>query len=149
MVNKKNGAMKHTSLDSVFAAWQNLQPLDDDIKLRLNKKFTVEYNYNSNHIEGNTLTYGQTELLLLFGKVSGNGYLKDFNDMKASAVGLKLVEEEAKINGIPLTQNFIRQLHNTLLREDYTVHRTLPGGVDTSYVIHAGNFYALWRKKLT
>ena len=149
MVNKKNGAMKHTSLDSVFAAWQNLQPLDDDIKLRLNKKFTVEYNYNSNHIEGNTLTYGQTELLLLFGKVSGNGYLKDFNDMKASAVGLKLVEEEANLNDIPLTQNFIRQLHNTLLREDYTVHRTLPGGVDTSYVIHAGNFYALWRKKLT
>ena len=132
--------MKHTSLDSVFAAWQNLQPLDDDIKLRLNKKFTVEYNYNSNHIEGNTLTYGQTELLLLFGKVSGNGYLKDFNDMKASAVGLKLVEEEANLNDIPLTQNFIRQLHNTLLREDYTVHRTLPGGVDTSYVIHAGKY---------
>lgn len=37
-------------------------------------RFTVEYNYNSNHLEGNTLTYGQTELLLLFGKVSGEGH---------------------------------------------------------------------------
>ncbi len=30
----------------------------------------LEFNYNSNHLEGNTLTYGQTELLLLFDKVS-------------------------------------------------------------------------------
>ena len=29
----------------------------------------MDFNYNSNHIEGNTLTYGQTEILLLFGKV--------------------------------------------------------------------------------
>lgn len=39
--------------------------------ISLSQRFTVDYNYNSNHIEGNTLTYGQTELLLLFGKVSG------------------------------------------------------------------------------
>ena len=131
--------MKHTSLDDVFTTWQALQPLEESIRTRLNKKFAVEYNYNSNHMEGNTLTYGQTELLLLFGKVSGEGSLKDFNDMKASAVGLKMVEEAQKL-ALPLTQNFIRQLHHTLLREDYTVHRTLPGGVETSYVIHAGQY---------
>lgn len=64
--------------------------------ISLSQRFTVDYNYNSNHIEGNTLTYGQTELLLLFGKVSGEGDLKDFNDMKASQVSLKMIEEEAK-----------------------------------------------------
>ena len=131
---------KRITLDEVFARWQALQPLDDCMKQRLNRKFTVEYNYNSNHIEGNTLTYGQTELLLLFGKVSGDGRLKDFNDMKASAVGLKMIEEVSKLHDAPLTQNFIRQLHLTLLREDYTVRRTLPGGVETSYVIHAGRY---------
>ena len=41
---------------------------------------------------------------------------------------------------MPLTQNFIRTLHKTLLREDYTVYRNLPGGVQTSYVIHAGQY---------
>ena len=41
---------------------------------------------------------------------------------------------------IPLTQNFIRTLHRTLLREDYTVYRSLPGGVQTSYVVHAGQY---------
>lgn len=27
------------------------------------RKFTVDFNFNSNHIEGNTITCGQTELL--------------------------------------------------------------------------------------
>ena len=31
---------------------------------RLRKKLKLEWNYNSNHIEGNTLTYHETELLL-------------------------------------------------------------------------------------
>lgn len=48
--------------------------------------------------------------------------------------------EEAGLKDIPLTQNFIRTLHKTLLREDYTVHRNLPGGQTSSYVIHAGQY---------
>jgi Fic family protein len=106
----------------------------------LRNKFTTEYNYNSNHIEGNTLTYGQTELLLLFGKVSGEGDLKDFIDMKASQVGVEMVKEAVRDKGMPLTQNFIRQLHKVLLREDYTVYRDLPGGGQTSYTVHAGQY---------
>lgn len=101
------------------------------------QRFIVEYNYNSNHIEGNTLTYGQTELLLLFGKVSGEGELNDFADMRASLVGMEMMQQEAA-SGNPLTQNFIRQLHKTILREDYTKYVTLPNGVQTSYTIHAG-----------
>lgn len=120
-------------------AWTKLE-LTLREKDRLSRKFTVEFNYNSNHIEGNTLTYGQTELLLLFGKVAGEAEMHDLEEMKASNVGLKMMTVESENKEIPLTQNFIRQLHLTLLREDYTVHHTLPGGVQTSYVIHAGQY---------
>lgn len=118
----------------------DLQPLSSRKQYLLSQRFTVDYNYNSNHIEGNTLTYGQTELLLLFGKVSGDGDLKDFNDMKASQVSLKMMEEQARLKSMPLTQNFIRTLHKTLLREDYVVYRNLPDGLHTSYTIHAGRY---------
>ena len=100
----------------------------------------MDFNYNSNHIEGNTLTYGQTELLLLFGKVIGEADVKDVQDMTASNVTLKKMKEEALVKETPLTQNFIRTLHRTLLREDYTVYRNLPGGMQTSYTIHAGQY---------
>ena len=51
--------------------------------------------------------------------------------MTASNVALKMMEDESGVKDIPLTQNFIRTLHRTLLREDYTVYRSLPGGVQT------------------
>ncbi len=47
-------------------------------------------------MESNTLTYGQTEVILLFGKVVGEGRLKDFMDMKASEVAVNMMFEKAK-----------------------------------------------------
>lgn len=131
---------KMDKLTTLYARWQELQPLSERKQYLLSQRFSVDYNFNSNHIEGNTLTYGQTELLLLFDKVSGEGELKDFVDMKASQVGLKMMENEVSLKDTPLTQSFIRSLHRVLLREDYTVYRNLPGGVQTSYVVHAGRY---------
>ena len=65
------------TLEKIYNKWLSIQPLSEADQNKLSMRFTVEYNYNSNHLEGNTLTYGQTELLLLFGKVSGEGHLKD------------------------------------------------------------------------
>ena len=120
--------------------WNALQPLSDRDREMLSRRFTIDFNYNSNHIEGNTLTYGQTEILLMFGKIVGEADVRDVHEMTASNVGLKMMKEEALLKETPLTQHFIRTLHKTLLREDYTVYRTLPGGVQTSYVIHAGQY---------
>ena len=128
------------SVEDVMNKWNALQPLSDRDRDMLSRRFTIDFNYNSNHIEGNTLTYGQTEILLLFGKIVGEADVRDVHEMTASNVGLKIMKEEALLKETPLTQHFIRTLHKTLLREDYTVYRTLPGGVHTSYVIHAGQY---------
>ncbi len=132
--------MPKEKLNSLFEHWMSLQPLTETQQSSFSRRFTIEYNYNSNHIEGNTLTYGQTELLLMFGAVSGEGHLQDFTEMKASQVGLEMMSQEVKETSMPLTQHFIRTLHRTLLREDYTVYSNLPGGQQTSYVIHAGQY---------
>ena len=128
------------SIEEVMNEWNALLPLSDRDREMLSRRFTIDFNYNSNHIEGNTLTYGQTEILLLFGKIVGEADVRDVHEMTASNVGLKMMKEEALLKETPLTQHFIRTLHKTLLREDYTVYRTLPGGVQTSYVIHAGQY---------
>lgn len=132
--------IKYLTLEKALEEWKKLQPLTEHDRDRLSRRFTIDFNYNSNHIEGNTLTYGQTEILLLFGKVIGEANIKDVQDMTASNVALKMMTEEMQLKEIPLTQNFIRTLHCTLLREDYTVYRTLPGGVQTSYIVHAGRY---------
>ena len=132
--------MKYLNIRKALEAWRALLPLSEKDRGRLSRRFTVDFNYNSNHIEGNTLTYGQTEILLLFGKVIGEADVRDVQEMTASNVGLKMMTEEADVKEMPLTQNFIRTLHKTLLREDYTVYRSLPGGMQTSYTVHAGQY---------
>lgn len=128
-----------SKLEELYNQWHNIQPLKTEDRARLDQKFSLEFNYNSNHIEGNTLTYGQTEMLLLFGKVIDEANMKDLEEMKAHNVGLKMMQTEAATKK-PLTGAFIRQLHQTILREDYTVYRQLPDGNTTSYVIHAGQY---------
>lgn len=127
-------------ISTLYNEWQSLQPLKESDQARLDRKFMLEFNYNSNHIEGNTLTYGQTEMLLIFGKVVESANMKDLEEMKASNVGLKMIKEMALDKEQPLTEYFIRTLHQTLLREDYTVYRQLPDGTNTSYVVHAGQY---------
>ncbi len=134
-----NFALVMSNLQQTYQQWQALQPLPEDLQQRLDRKFMLEFNYHSNHIEGNTLTYGQTELLLLFGKVVDEANMRDLEEMKAHNVGLKMMQEAA-LDPQLLTETFIRQLHHTLLREDYEVHRTLPDGSVTSYTVHAGQY---------
>ena len=125
-------------IDNLYKEWLAMRPVKEELRQRLDQKFMLEFNYNSNHIEGNTLTYGQTELLLLFDRVVGEAKMKDLEEMKAHNVCLKMTITEAGEKDRPLTESFIRILHQTMLREDYTVYRQLPGGVNTSYVVHAG-----------
>ena len=90
-------------IETLFKEWQSLQPVKEEYQQRLDQKFMLEFNYNSNHIEGNTLTYGQTEMLLMFGKVVDEANMKDLEEMKASNVGLKMVKEMALDKEQPLT----------------------------------------------
>lgn len=127
-------------IETLYKEWQSLQPFKEQDQNRLDQKFMLEFNYNSNHIEGNTLTYGQTEMLLMFGKVVDEANMKDLEEMKASNVALKMVKEEAEDKEKPLTESFIRELHRVLLREDYTVCRQLNDGNTSSYIVHAGQY---------
>ena len=128
------------AIENLYKEWMSLQPITSDVQNRIDQKFMLEFNYNSNHIEGNTLTYGQTELLLMFGKIDGDAKMHDLEEMKAHNVGLKMMQEEARANDRPLTEYFIRELHRTLLREDYTVQKELPDGSITTYTVHAGQY---------
>lgn len=126
-------------LDKLYSQWLDVQPLSSDDEKRLKRKFMLDFNYNSNHIEGNTLTYGQTEVLLLLGDVIGSAKMKDLEEMKAHNICLNMVEQEAQTDE-PLTETFIRQVHQVMLREDYKVYRKLPGEETTSYTVHAGRY---------
>ena len=106
-------------LQQLLNEWQALQPLDEKLERSINQQFMIDFNYNSNHLEGNTLTYGQTKLLLLFGDTIGNASIQDYEEMKAHNVGLELMKVEAKDRNRMLSEHFIRALNQTILVRDF------------------------------
>jgi Fic family protein len=117
-----------------------LQPLAYEQQEKLDKKFRLEFNYNSNHIEGNTLTYGETVLYLIFDKTTGEHEGREYEEMKASDVALRLVQELAADKERPLTEAFIKNLNKTILVQPYWVNAITPDGQPTRRQISISDY---------
>ena len=103
------------------------RPLTEGEVARLNEDFMIEYTYNSNAIEGNTLTLRETDMVLK-GLTIDQKPLKDHME----AVGHKdafyficdLVKER-----VPLSEMVIKQIHTLVLADkpmDRGVYRRVP-----------------------
>jgi Fic family protein len=128
-----------SAIEKLYKTWKAMQPIKEEYRKALDRKFMLDFNFNSNHIEGNTLTYGQTKLMLLFGETEGSAKLRDYEEMKAHNVGLELVKTEAQDKERPLTENFIRTLNKTILVENFTKYIETDNS-SQRYTIHVGQY---------
>lgn len=118
----------------------SLQPLPADRQEKLDRKFRLEFNYNSNHIEGNTLNYGETELYLIFDKTTGDHSGREYEEMKASDAALRKIQEYAKDKEQPLSEYFIKNLHELILVRPYWADAITPSGQPTRREIKVGQY---------
>lgn len=128
------------SIKTQHQTLQKLLPLSDGQQKKLDKKFRLEFNYNSNHLEGNTLTYGETKLLLLFDQTTGDHEYREYEEMKAHDVALKMVEQEAVDLERPLTEQFIRSLNKHLLVREFWKEAITQDGKPTLKTIIPGDY---------
>src|SRR5438105_4107608 len=80
------------SIDKLRHELDALRPPSKEAGDKLWQKLRLEWDYNSNHIEGNTLTYGETMLLLLHGDTTGDHYIREYDEMRAHDVAIHLVK---------------------------------------------------------
>lgn len=118
----------------------SLKPLSQENQNKLDKKFRLEFNFNSNHLEGNTLTYGETELLLIFDQTEGTHDFREYQEMQAHDVALKMVQEEAAEAERPLLENFIRELNAKLLVKPFWKDASTADGQSTRKEIIPGEY---------
>ena len=135
-------SLKNTikQIDAKVALLQSLRPLKAQDQQRLDKKFRLEFNYNSNHIEGNTLTYGETELLLFFDKTNGGHDFREYEEMQAHDVALKIIKEESADTERQLTEQFIRSLNKCILVKSFWKDATTLDGKATKKEIVPGQY---------
>jgi fic family protein len=106
---------------------ESRRPLTAGEVARLNEEFIVEYTYNSNAIEGNTLTLRETDLVLR-GLTIDSKPMKDHMEAVGHKEAFDFVSELVKDN-VPISEGIIKQIHYLVLadkREDRGVYRRVP-----------------------
>lgn len=94
---------------------------------RLNEEFIVEYTYNSNAIEGNTLTLRETDLVLR-GLTIDRKPLKDHMEAVGHKEAFEYVRELVS-DQVPISERVIKQIHYLVLadkKDDRGVYRRVP-----------------------
>lgn len=119
MEEMKEALRLKTKLDAI-------RPIDKEQEDRIMQKFRLDWNYHSNHLEGNTLTYGETKALILFGITAQGKPLKDTLEITGHNEAINWVMEMVK-GKRPLTENFIRELHSLLLQDSYKESKNADG----------------------
>ena len=111
---------KKTELDS-------RRPLTEGEVERLTEEFVVEYTYNSNAIEGNTLTLRETDMVLR-GLTIDKKPIKDHMAAVGHKEAFYFVQDLVK-EQVPLSESVIKQIHYLVLadkKDDRGVYRRVP-----------------------
>lgn len=126
-------------IDTLKSEIEKLRPISHETEQRIFQKFRLDWNFHSNNLEGNSLTFGETKSFLLHGITAEGKPLKDHLDLKGHNEAILLLDEVVKQNR-PLTETFIRELHEIILHEPYEKPAITPDGLPTTKKIEIGQY---------
>lgn len=121
-------------IDSLKEQLDQRRPLTTGELQRLQEEFLVEYTYNSNAIEGNTLTLQETALVLE-GITIDRKPLKDHLEAVGHKDAFLYIQELVK-DKVPFSESIIKQIHTLILMdrpEDRGVYRRIPVRIMGAY----------------
>lgn len=114
-------------VDALKKQIDDMRPLPPDVEERVMQKLRLDWNYNSNAIEGNKLSYGETTALLMHGITAKGKPLKDHLDIQGHNEAVEYLERIVK-GERNFTESDIRALHEILLvKSDYSDAETAEG----------------------
>lgn len=131
-VKPTDGRFKSTEsllnmIDKKKAELDTCRPLTEGEVARLIEEFTVEYTFNSNAIEGNTLTLRETNMVLQ-GLTINQKPLKDHMEAIGHKEAFDFVRELVQKQE-PISERVIQQIHYLVLadkKDDRGVYRRVP-----------------------
>jgi Fic family protein len=124
-----SGQMKidFTRINELVGKLKSLRPLNEAELKRLREEFMIENTYNSNAIEGNTLSLRETALILQQGLTIEGKHVREHLEAIGHKDAFYYMVELADTE-TPLTERVIKELHSLVLMNDAKnkgVYRTL------------------------
>lgn len=91
------------------------RPLSPSVVTRIREQLVLDWTYNSNAIEGNTMTLRETKMVLNEGLTIGGKTLNEHLEIINHKDAISFVEEIAQINSI-ITERELKDIHALVLR---------------------------------
>ena len=109
--------MQFDEIDGLQAKLKTMRPLGEAELKRLREEFMIENTYDSNAIEGNTLTLRETALILQAGITIAEKPIRDHLEALGhrDAFGRMIALADARA---PLSEQVIKELHALVLMDD-------------------------------
>ncbi|MDQ9170696.1 Fic family protein [Oxalobacteraceae bacterium R-40] len=126
-------------LDTATAQLKALELNNREQQDRAFNKVRLEWNYHSNAMEGNQLTFGETRALLLRDLTATAKPLKDHLDIQGHDQAITALLEFIK-SGDELTEIAIREFHRLLLVKPYEERSIGPDGLPRMRKIEIGDY---------
>jgi Fic family protein len=128
------------SVDEQKKSIDELRPFSKEMEDKVFQKLKLDWNYNSNAIEGNQLSYGETIAFLNFGLTAKGKPFKDHLDIKGHNEAIQFMLQLIKENH-PLSENDIKDLHKIILLVEPYLSKTIsPEGIDFQKEIKIGQY---------
>ncbi|RTE07823.1 Fic family protein [Paenibacillus whitsoniae] len=107
--------MNFTVIDALKNELDQLRPLPSAAVRNLEQVFRVEWTYNSNAIEGNTLTLLETKIVLEEGLTIGGKKLREHFEVINHAEAISYVQDVVSRN-LELSEYVIKSIHHLVLK---------------------------------
>ena len=104
-----------TQLDSLSANWKTQKPLEGIQLAKLQEYFNVAYTYDSNKIEGNTLTLQETHLVVNQGLTIGGKSMREHLEAVNHYEAIDYLQDLMK-KKVNISERVIKELHHLVLK---------------------------------
>lgn len=106
-----------------------MRPLPLEAMKKIEEAYNIEYTYESNRIEGNTLTLQETELVVNKGVTIAGKSMREHLEAINHAEAIDYIRDFAK-NSVEISESTIKQIHALILhgidRENAGRYRSVP-----------------------
>ena len=115
--------------DNLKSRLSGLRPLPAEALKKIEEAFAIEYTYESNRIEGNTLTLQETELVVNEGVTIAGKSMREHLEAINHAEAIDYIKDFAK-SELEISERTIKEIHALVLhginRENAGRYRTVP-----------------------
>ena len=136
----KAGILKE--VDALKKQIDDMRPLPADVEGKIMQKLRLDWNYHSNAIEGNKLSFGETVAFLMEGITAKGKPLKDHLDIRGHNEAINFLLSIVK-DTRPISEADIRALHKMILVEPYDVKAQTTDGLPTTKRVTLGEYKIL------